>query len=611
MIGVDRPRWSGGPVDAVFTTQDEVGLPAVAHPRQVHGRQVHRVDGGSAPEEGDGLWTLTPGLAIAVRVADCVPILLWDPEAGAVGAVHAGWRGTAQDIVGAALDLGQTLGVAPGRLRAAIGPSIGPSCYQVGEEVVSGLRGVGLPDEDFLRPERTGRPHVDLRAANRALLVRRGVPSAQIEDVGGCTHCHPDRYPSFRRDGALAGRMRGVIRLVPSLFALLLLCGGPGCEDPPTVEDVAKRADEAHASGHDADVLPVLEAAAQSHPDHAWLRAAWARALRAGGDHHGAMVQGRFAVGLDPSLWQAAYGLAIDAASLGDEDDALRWLQAALQADPQVRILATQDPDLAPLRGDHRFVFFQETGILSRRETDAVLSVEPASVRVGEDAALVLHIIDLNRPILAPRPPVAIVPPPELLTLDLLPVSRAERLLVVENAGREVLQRTVIFVVRPGSPGRLPIGPFQIRHGDHWMWTPSPMLTGVGEATPGDGLPAVWLDRWYRAPSEDDPGALGLLAAAGALREIDPLAAGPVDAPWFALGGELVRAVRFRVTDGSLPASVPAPDPAARRSVLLQRAAEGWSHVVDRRPDDGLRSSDAVPPASASPGPPSRDRSLQ
>jgi len=214
------PSWAG-PELAVcgFTPRSVEGPDAVANTTQVHGNTVHVValtrDGAAPPPpaEGDGLWTASPGLPIAIRVADCVPILLWDPAVPAVAAVHAGWRGTVADIVGEALRIGATeLGVSPARVRAAIGPCISGRRFEVGPEVVAGLRALGLPDATFgLHTSPRGRPHVDLRGANRALLVRAGVPDAFIEDVGGCTFDDAERFHSWRRDGLAAGRMRGII----------------------------------------------------------------------------------------------------------------------------------------------------------------------------------------------------------------------------------------------------------------------------------------------------------------------------------------------------------------------------------------------------------------
>ena len=189
---------------------------------QVHGaesRVVRWAEDGSFPDppaEADALWTDSPGLPVAVRVADCVPILLWSPAASAVGAVHAGWRGTAADIVGRSLAFaGESLGVRPEDVFAAIGPCISVERFEVGQEVVDALVLAGLtPGQLRVRTGPRGRPHVDLRAANRALLERAGVRPDRIEDVGGCTFSEA-RYESYRRDGAGSGRMQAIIALAP------------------------------------------------------------------------------------------------------------------------------------------------------------------------------------------------------------------------------------------------------------------------------------------------------------------------------------------------------------------------------------------------------------
>lgn len=202
---------------AAFTTVPEAVLPARSNRTQVHGACVHVLSPGDGdPETGDGLWTGAEGMALSVRAADCVPILLWDEAAGAVGAVHAGWRGTAADIAAAALGAGARLGVRPEHLRAALGPSIGAECYEVGPEVVQSLRALGLDDQQFgLRPGAGDRAYVDVRRANVSRLVALGVDPANIEVVGPCTSCDP-AWPSFRREGARAGRLRAYIRVGPA-----------------------------------------------------------------------------------------------------------------------------------------------------------------------------------------------------------------------------------------------------------------------------------------------------------------------------------------------------------------------------------------------------------
>ncbi len=187
--------------------------------RQVHGRSVTRIggDGGvdrrAAPErEGDALITDRPRVALAIQTADCVPILLWDPQRPAIAAVHAGWRGTAVDVVGAAIAaMREQLGTDPAALHAALGPAIGGARFEVGPEVVEAL-GERLDVDEFLIPVDGPRPHVDLRRANAALLRRAGVPGEAIETVGGCTHDDPELF-SYRRDGPRSGRQMGVVQL--------------------------------------------------------------------------------------------------------------------------------------------------------------------------------------------------------------------------------------------------------------------------------------------------------------------------------------------------------------------------------------------------------------
>ncbi len=187
--------------------------------RQVHGRTVRWVGAPDGPSpsavrglEGDALVTRAPGVPVAVLVADCVPILLWDPEGPAVAAVHAGWRGTARGIVTAVLEeMRARVGTEPSRVRAAIGPAICGDCYEVGPQVAGELLDV-LDASDVVSSPPGERERVDLRRANRALLRRAGVPDDAIEEVGGCTCCGRDLF-SYRRDGPRSGRQMGVIQL--------------------------------------------------------------------------------------------------------------------------------------------------------------------------------------------------------------------------------------------------------------------------------------------------------------------------------------------------------------------------------------------------------------
>jgi len=166
--------------------------------KQVHGRNVVRAEGDPADllkVEADAIVGEREGDAVAVRVADCVPILLASPDTGHVAAVHAGWRGVEARILDVALARLDSQNVI-----AAIGPSIGPCCFEVGTEVAERLGFVVRRSADGQKA------FVDLRAAVRAQLA-----DVEVEDVPGCTRCEPDRFHSFRRDGDASGRLVGVI----------------------------------------------------------------------------------------------------------------------------------------------------------------------------------------------------------------------------------------------------------------------------------------------------------------------------------------------------------------------------------------------------------------
>ena len=182
---------------------------------QVHGREVAvvtRAERGTRIGGADALVTADRGTVLAIHVADCVPILLWDPRRGAVGAVHAGWRGTAAGVAAAAVEMMiKTFGTDPRDLRVGMGPAISPCHYEVDDPVASALAPWPWSSEVLL-PARVGRWRLDLVDANRRMLTALGVPPGQIWASGLCTACHPDRLFSYRRDG-VTGRMGALIAL--------------------------------------------------------------------------------------------------------------------------------------------------------------------------------------------------------------------------------------------------------------------------------------------------------------------------------------------------------------------------------------------------------------
>jgi len=184
-----------------------LGLPDVPIVRatQVHGTVSvlvrERPAAGTVFDAGkcDILLTAMPGVALAVQTADCVPIILAGP--GALALAHAGWRGSAKNAAGVAVEELSRLGVSPSRVRAWLGPSIRQCCYEVGGEVAALFPG------EFTRRSRGSRYALDLPAVNRAQLAVAGVPAEGISAHPTCTHCGGERFASYRRDGIAAGRM--------------------------------------------------------------------------------------------------------------------------------------------------------------------------------------------------------------------------------------------------------------------------------------------------------------------------------------------------------------------------------------------------------------------
>lgn len=156
----------------------------------------------------DGLLTRQRGVVLGVLVADCVPLLLADPEAGLVAAVHAGWRGTAGRIATRAVEAMVSAGAHPSRIVAAMGPSIGPCCYQVSPDLAGWF--AGLFSQEVVRRKARG-PYLDLRLANRLALMEAGLSEAQISWHPPCTACQTHRYFSHRAQGGQAGRQAGLI----------------------------------------------------------------------------------------------------------------------------------------------------------------------------------------------------------------------------------------------------------------------------------------------------------------------------------------------------------------------------------------------------------------
>jgi purine-nucleoside/S-methyl-5'-thioadenosine phosphorylase / adenosine deaminase len=209
------PDWPAPPrVRAVMTTRntDQADLRALlpAEPawlRQVHGTQVVRLDQVVSSPEADAAVTGTRNRVCAIRVADCMPVLLADESATVVGAAHAGWRGLSSGVIENTV---HAMGIAGGELLAWLGPAIGPKLYEVGEEVRAAFLSRDAAAEAAFSPARRGHWLLDLYAVARQRLRSCGVK--RIFGGGYCTYSDPQRFHSYRRDGTSA-RMAAYIWL--------------------------------------------------------------------------------------------------------------------------------------------------------------------------------------------------------------------------------------------------------------------------------------------------------------------------------------------------------------------------------------------------------------
>jgi YfiH family protein len=159
----------------------------------------------------DGLMSDVPGVPLAMFTADCVPVFLYEPNKRVVGIAHAGWRGTVSRIAETLVrSLEEQFGADASLCRAALGPSAGPCCYEVGENVVTAFRENGHPVERIFVPGGHGKPHLSLWEANTLQLERCGVPRENVSWTKWCSVCS-DAYFSCRRDGGVTGRSMSVI----------------------------------------------------------------------------------------------------------------------------------------------------------------------------------------------------------------------------------------------------------------------------------------------------------------------------------------------------------------------------------------------------------------
>lgn len=232
--GVSRPPYNS--LNLGMNTQDQqanvegnrsllarafgVNQESLVTPRQVHGSDILVINEPNEDYshflsvEGDAVITNQPNVIIGVCVADCVPILLCDPEKKVIAVVHAGWKGTAAGLVAKTVaGMRSEFGSNPSRLHAAIGPCIQKCCYEVDEPVRKAFTQGGIDWNSCTELSSPGKWQLDLATANHELLLNAGLPADAIQVSEQCTCCHSEQFFSYRRDQEESGRQMGFMML--------------------------------------------------------------------------------------------------------------------------------------------------------------------------------------------------------------------------------------------------------------------------------------------------------------------------------------------------------------------------------------------------------------
>jgi hypothetical protein len=219
------PLFDGLPVKAFFTTKalgctpGDISLKCsvpVSHiylPLQKHTDSVLVIDHDLQPAIADAVVTNRPGILIGVRVADCVPILLYDPVRKVAGAVHAGWRGTAAGILKKTVQvMTDRFKSEPSSVLMAVGPSIRGCCYEVDGEVAESV--LAATGEGAYSVRNGEKYYLDLASANRCQALSAGLSAAHLWIADACTRCLPEEFYSYRFAPGMLGRQAGFIGIV-------------------------------------------------------------------------------------------------------------------------------------------------------------------------------------------------------------------------------------------------------------------------------------------------------------------------------------------------------------------------------------------------------------
>ena len=182
--------------------------------RSIYAEDAGKILYDERPYDADAMLTDVPDVPLVAYSADCCTILLYDPTCRCVGAIHAGWKGTALGVaLKALIAMMSAYGADPMTIHAAIGPSIGACCFETDSDVPDAIREELSESADRFIERRGGKYHVDLKQINRLWLLRGGLDPRNVEVHGDCTACRLDRYWSHRRLGARRGGQIAVIAL--------------------------------------------------------------------------------------------------------------------------------------------------------------------------------------------------------------------------------------------------------------------------------------------------------------------------------------------------------------------------------------------------------------
>jgi len=224
-ISGNKPRFTGDQEADYMEYRQELALSCHWDAtRYIYARQTHSDHVAVVTSENllttisdtDALITNEPGLFVCVQTADCVPVLLFDPQHKVVAAIHAGWKGTVSKIAKKVIEqMTETFGCDPANMIAGIGPSIHIHAYEVGREVVEAVEANFSNSTALLKPSlNEGKAYFDLWEANRSVLIESGIAEANIEVLGLCSFEQADLFYSARREGIDTGRMVSGIRLM-------------------------------------------------------------------------------------------------------------------------------------------------------------------------------------------------------------------------------------------------------------------------------------------------------------------------------------------------------------------------------------------------------------